>query len=118
LEGRAYRYNVTLCRDPFLWSGIDDGSAPFKPDWLSHIVRLAANDAGVSATLHDLRHAFASWHVGNETPITDVQAMLGHGSLATTSIYLHGDTGRQRKAIDRMQLPVRKALGAAPEDRP
>ena len=118
LEDRAYRYNVSLCRDPFLWSGRDDGSVPFKPDWLSHVFRLAAREAGVSATLHDCRHTFASWHAGNDTPLTDVQAMLGHGSLATTSIYLHGDTVRQRKAIDRMRLPIRRALGAAPEDRP
>lgn len=106
LEVRASDAGVRLVDDPYLWCGLADGSAPFKPDWLSHVVRIAAKEAGVSATLHDMRHAFASVLVNSGEAITNVQRLLGHQSSVTTlSVYAHGDTRQQQQAIARLRLP-------------
>lgn len=40
-------------------------------------------------TEHSLRHSFATYYLMNEGDLFTLQSMLGHKSLATTSIYLH-----------------------------
>jgi integrase len=41
-------------------------------------------------TIHSLRHSFASIHLMNGTPITEVSAMLGHADATTTlRVYSH-----------------------------
>lgn len=39
-------------------------------------------------TAHLLRHSHASWLLDCNVPVSDVQAQLGHVSLATTGLYL------------------------------
>ena len=40
-------------------------------------------------TEHSLRHSFATYYLMNDGDLVTLQHMLGHKSLATTSIYLH-----------------------------
>ena len=45
--------------------------------------------AGIKgASVHTLRHTFASHHVAQGTSLRTVQEMLGHADLKTTSIYV------------------------------
>ena len=53
------------------------------------IVRKAAESVGCRATPHIFRHAFASHALDGGAPLTVVRDDLGHGSLQTTSRYLH-----------------------------
>jgi integrase/recombinase XerD len=59
------------------------------------IVRQAARHAGIDGDVspHWLRHAHASHALDHGAPIHLVQATLGHGSVATTSAYLHARPG-------------------------
>ncbi|MGW2197253.1 tyrosine-type recombinase/integrase, partial [Streptosporangium sp. NPDC001682] len=54
--------------------------------------RRAQELLGSNWTLHDLRHT-AAWRMGQdpETPLTDVQWILGHASLSTTQLYTTPD---------------------------
>jgi integrase len=41
------------------------------------------------ATVHSLRHTFASWLVQNGAELGEVSAALGHSSLTMTTRYAH-----------------------------
>ena len=42
-------------------------------------------------TTHGLRHTHASHALGRRAALISVKENLGHASLSTTSLYLHGD---------------------------
>ena len=51
---------------------------------------VARADIGKTPNIHDLRHTAASWLIIGGTPITEVQAQLGHEKIDTTaSVYSH-----------------------------
>lgn len=54
---------------------------------------------------HKLRHTFATLLHGRDVDLVDIQALLGHSSIASTQIYTHTDAGRLQSAIDRLVLP-------------
>ena len=58
---------------------------------IARILTIAAAQAGITAKVspHWLRHSHASHALERGTPITVVQATLGHATLVTTGIYLH-----------------------------
>jgi len=76
--------------DPLL---VTARSKPIHRCGLRRMFRAACDGLGAerlrSLTIHHGRHTCASWllHVG--APPQAVQAMLGHASLATTTIYAH-----------------------------
>ncbi len=51
---------------------------------------------------HALRHTYATRLLRAGADISEVQAALGHASIATTSRYLHADPARLRAAVDRL----------------
>ena len=56
---------------------------------IQHIVEKGLKEAGVKgASVHTLRHSFATHHVAQGTSLRTVQEMLGHADLKTTSIYV------------------------------
>ena len=51
------------------------------------------------ATIHSLRHSFATHLLLSGTSIVVIQKLLGHSKLSTTSIYLHLTTADVTKTI-------------------
>lgn len=61
----------------------------------------------VAPRIHDLRHSHASWLIADGTPLTYVQARLGHESIQTTSnVYGH----LQPDAHERMADSIGRTL--------
>lgn len=52
------------------------------------------------ASTHWLRHTFASHAVADEAPLDVVRDVLGHASIATTSVYLSSEMRRRAEALE------------------
>lgn len=59
---------------------------------------------GLDATIHTLRHSFASHMLNKGADIRSVQEMLGHSDIKTTQIYTHLDTDAILKVFDEFSL--------------
>ena len=62
--------------------------------------------AGLPALrIHDLRHSFASFLVNAGRSLYEVQELLGHADIRTTSRYAHLSRERLREAVEVVQVP-------------
>ena len=85
-----------------------DPSSLYRP--LKDFFRTLANNATHSsardgarfaaASTHWLRHTFASHAVADEAPLDVVRDVLGHASIATTSVYLSSEMRRRSEALE------------------
>jgi integrase len=87
-EGHAAPPDAPLPSDAPLWVTLRGPRRPLTY-WAMRAVLNRANDKlGANITLHDLRHTCAARMMADPNlAITDVQAVLRHKSLATTSMY-------------------------------
>lgn len=70
---------------------------------VQYIIDELALTAGVekdTISPHKLRHTFATLLHQNDVDLIDIQALMGHASLASTQIYTHTDTRRLKQTIE------------------
>lgn len=90
-----------------LFEGPDGG--PYSPRSVQVIFHRAREKAGITkpATVHTLRHSFATHLLEKGTDLRYIQALLGHSSSKTTEIYTHVSTkalGKIRSPLDDLDL--------------
>ena len=69
---------------------------------VQRIVKDQARKAGIKAnvTPRVLRHSFATEMYHNNVPLSAIQNMMGHDSIADTSIYIHVSDKLKQLALD------------------
>lgn len=91
-------YLATYKPQVYLFEGWKSGQ-PYDARSLQHVLKQALEKAGVDkpATLHWLRHSYATHLLENGTDLRYIQELLGHASSKTTEIYTHVSTKSLQK---------------------
>lgn len=76
-----------------------------------HAFALVCAAAGVEATLHTLRHSYATHLLEAGVSLKLISTYLGHSSLETTAIYLHVTAVSEAGALRAIETLTRRALG-------
>jgi integrase/recombinase XerD len=91
-----------------------NASCPVSTSAIQRVFKTSLEKAGIKkkASVHTLRHCFATHLLESGTDLYYIQRLLGHKSAGTTSVYLHitgKDIGKIKSPIDtsvRNQEPV------------
>ena len=77
---------------------------PYSTGSVQSVMRQAIQKSGLDkkATVHSLRHSFATHLLENGTDIRYIQKFLGHASIKTTTIYTH----LTKSAVDKIKSPL------------
>jgi integrase/recombinase XerD len=91
----------------YLFPG-QDPENPLNTRTVQQVCRDARQAAGLSkkATVHSLRHSFATHLLEAGTNIRTIQILLGHSSLRTTAVYTHVSTA----ALEATQSPLDRLM--------
>ena len=86
----------------YLFEGTIAGE-PYSDKSLQQVLKQALQKAGITkpATLHWLRHSYATHLLESGTDLRYIQELLGHNSSKTTEIYTHVST----KSIQQIKSP-------------
>lgn len=98
--------------DYWLFEGVDGG--PYSNRSVQQVMRQAVERAEVNpyATVHTLRHSFATHLLEQGLDLRYIQELLGHQSTKTTEIYTH----IRQKAKGQIRSPLDRILGDDVED--
>lgn len=76
----------------------------YHPDTWSKRFHNIARSAGIDARLHDLRHSAATYMLASGIDVREVQVILGHAQISTTTIYADVLDSMKIKAINKMEI--------------
>lgn len=111
LSAAAYqmfeRYLQGTSIESYLFPGGDGPGKPIQVRSIQYVFEKARVAAGITkpATVHTLRHSFATHLLEEGTNLRYIQELLGHASSKTTEIYTHvsvKDIRRIKSPLDRM----------------
>lgn len=79
-----------------------NSSLRISPDHVNRVLHQATQRLGMKkhVTCHIIRHSFASCLVARNINIVNIQKLLGHKDLSTTSIYTHTNIDELKKAVN------------------
>jgi site-specific recombinase XerD len=79
---------------------------PMPPDGMQRAFRAAVQEAGLHkhATVHTLRHSWATHLLEAGVSVRMIQVWLGHASLTTTSRYMHLTSNAEQRASATLDL--------------
>jgi len=79
-------------------------SGGLNRNYVNKIIKKAIADLGWKKKVspHTLRHSFASNLVKKDVHLVKIQKLLGHASLATTSVYTHTNLAELKDAVDHL----------------
>ena len=90
------------CRALFL----DRHGNRVTPRMVQYAVRKAVKALGLDprTSPHKLRHTYATNLYAEEVDLRDVQELLGHANISSTSIYTHTNVDKVRSAVEKLKL--------------
>lgn len=102
------RYYIQYRPKEWLFPG-KDGECPINVSTIQRLFKKSLQKAGIRkpATVHTLRHSFATHTLEDGTDVFSLKELLGHSSLKTTFIYTH----IQRKHITKLVSPLDHFMG-------
>lgn len=86
----------------------DGRPGPNTPGHVCHLANTHLHECGIPATLHQLRHRFATMTYRASNDIRAVQELLGHQSLKTTTAYTAYNPGAAAAAVEKIPAPGRR----------
>jgi len=87
-------------RDEYLFAK-KPGGKPIGQHAARAYLKKLMDKAGINkkVTPHKLRHTYATRLLEKDVQLVDIQALLGHESIATTQIYTHAGQERLSKLV-------------------
>lgn len=92
-----------------------EGGARDDRNFTQRVLQPALKTAGLAhlgASLHDLRHTYASWLAMDGVPLGRIAELLGHASITTTEIYAHFTQTKGDDIAHAIRDPRRSENGA------